>query len=270
MGKLTIMSIPVLFPDYALPWMTDPRSWIILLVAGIVAAILMWYHNYWVNAIGVVLNVALIAALGWLVCAMGYWEGSWFLARSPEQPVWNWILRIALMILYPAVSLIFLPGPHGKNVRPDSSKMRWGQFNILVIIICLSYLASVLMMHFWERNVWSVVAFAALPVLYMLVLLGKARVNFASLFTCIPASIVASLTLVGVMKQSLAVSAVFAYIIYGIVLIAVIAVLTKIGSALGLDKVTETTGSSISGGVSSSFDARAYGRELEFIRKHGW
>ena len=169
------MNVPVLLPDYMQPWMTDPRSWMVLLIVGIVAAFLMWYRNYWVNAIGIVLNIALIAALGWYVCAMGYWEGSWFLARSPEQPLWNWILGIALMILYPAISLIFRPGPHGKNVHPDSAKMRWGQFNMLVIVICLSYLASVLMMHFWERNVWSVVAFAALPVLYMLVLLGKAH-----------------------------------------------------------------------------------------------
>ena len=252
------------------PWMTDPRSWLILLVAGIVATILMWYRNYWVNSIGIVLNIALIAAWGWLVCAMGYWEGSWFIARSPEQPLWNWLLRIALLILYPAISLIFLPGPHGKNIHPYSSRMRWGQFNVLVIVICLSYLASILMMHFWERNVWSIVAFAALPVLYMLVLLGNAHVNFASLFTCIPASIVASLTLVGAMRQSLAVSAIFAYIIYGIVLVAVIVVFAKIGSALGLDQETKTIGSSSSGGTNTSFNAREYGQALEFIRKHGW
>jgi hypothetical protein len=264
------MSVPVLFPDYAQAWMTDPRSWMVLLIVGIVAAIFMWYRNYWVNAIGIVLNIVLIAAWGWLVCSMGYWEGSWFLARSPEQPLWNWILRIALLILYPGISLIFLPGPHGKNAHSDRSRMRWGQFNMLVIVICLSYLASVLMMHFWERNVWSVVAFAALPVLYMLVLLGKARVNFSSLFTCIPASIVASLTLVGAMKQSIAVSAIFAYIVYGIILVAVIVAFAKIGSALGLDTETKTIGPSSSGGTNTSFDARAYGKQLEFIRKHGW
>lgn len=264
------MNVPVLLPDYMQPWMTDPRSWMVLLIVGIVAAILMWYRNYWVNAIGIVLNIALIAALGWYVCAMGYWEGSWFLARSPEQPLWNWILRIALIILYPAISLFFRPGPHGKNVHPDSTKMRWGQFNMLVIVICLSYLASVLMMHFWERNVWSVVAFAALPVLYMLVLLGKAHVNFSSLFTCIPACIVASLTLVGVMRQSTAVSAIFAYIIYGIVLVAVIVAFAKIGSALGLDKETKTIGTSSSGGTNTSFDVRAFGQALEYVRKHGW
>ena len=234
------MSVPVLFPDYMQPWMTDPRSWVVLLVAGIVASIFMWYRKYWVNAIGIVLNIVLIVSWGWLVCAMGYWEGSWFLVRSPEQPLWNWILRIALLILYPAISLIFLPGPHGKNAHPDSSRMRWGQFNILVIIICLSYLASVLMM------------------------------NFSSLFACIPASIVASLTLVGVMKQSIAVSAIFAYIIYGIILVAVVVAIAKIGSALGLDKETKTIGTSSSGGTNSSFDARAYGKSLEFIRKHGW
>ena len=249
--------------------MTDPKSWMALLVAGMVAALLMWYRNYWVNATGIVLNTVLIAAWGWLVCAMGYWEGSWFLARTPEQPLWNWILRIALLILYPAICLIFRPGPHGKFARHYSSGMRWGQFNLLVIIICLSYLASVLMMHFWERNAWSVVAFAALPVLYMLVLWGKA-VNFSSLFACIPASIVASLTLVGVMRQSIAVSAIFAYIIYGIVLVAVIVAFAKIGSALGLDVETKTTGTSSSGGTNTSFDARAFGRELEFIRKYGW
>lgn len=264
------MSIPVLFPDYIQAWMTEPRAWMVLLVVGIVAAILMWYRNYWINAIGIVLNIALIAAWGWLVCAMGYWEGSWFLARSPELPLWHWILRIALLILYPAVSLIFSPGPHGKHVHPDSSRMRWGQFNILVIIIGLSYLASIMMMYFWERNVWSIVAFAALPVLYMLALLGKAHVNFSSLFACIPASIVASLTLVGVLRQSMAVSAIFAYIIYGIVLIAVIVVFAKIGSALGLDQETKTIGSSSSGGTYGSFDARAYGRSLDFIRKNGW
>ena len=259
-----------MFPDYAQAWMTDPRSWMVLLIVGIVAAVFMWYRNYWVNAIGIVLNIALIAAWGWLVCSIGYWEGSWFLARSPEQPLWNWILRIALLILYPAISLIFLPGPHGKNARSDRSRMRWGQFNMLVIVICLSYLASVLMMHFWERNAWSVVAFAALPVLYMIVLLGKARVNFSSLFTCIPASIVASLTLVGAMRQSIAVSAIFAYIVYGIVLVAVIVAFAKIGSALGLDQETKTIGPSSSGGTNTSFDARAYGKQLEFIRKHGW
>ena len=264
------MSVPVLFPDYVQPWMTDPRSWMVLLVAGMVAAILMWYRNYWVNAIGIVLNVALITAWGWLVCAMGYWEGSWFLARSPEQSIWNWLLRIALLILYPALSLIFLPGPHGKKVHPDSAKMRWGQFNILVIVICLSYLVSVSMMHFWEHNVWSIIAFAALPVLYMLVLLGKAHVNFSSLFACIPASIVASLTLVGAMRQSIAVSAIFAYFIYGIVLIGVVVVFAKIGSALGLDKESKSGSSSYSGGVKTTFDARAYGKELDFIRKHGW
>ena len=81
---------------------------------------------------------------------------------------------------------------------------------------------------------------------------------------------VASLTLVGVMRQSLAVSAIFAYFIYGIVLIAVVVIFAKIGSALGLDKETKTIGSSSSGGTNTSFDVRAYGRELEFIRKHGW
>lgn len=264
------MNIPVLFPDYVQPWMTDSRTWMVLLVAGIVAALFMWYRKYWVNVIGIVLSIALIAAWGWLVCAMGYWEGSWFLARTPEQPLWNWILRIALLILYPAISLIFCPGPHGKMARPYSSKMSWGQFNRLVIVISLSYLASVLMMHFWERNVWSVVAFAAPPVLFMLVLWGKARVNFSSLFTCIPASIVASLTLVGVMKQSLAVSAIFAYIIYGIILVAVIVAFAKIGSALGLDQETKTIGSSSSGGVSTSFNALEYGRQLKWVREHGW
>ena len=56
------MNVPVLLPDYMQPWMTDPRSWMVLLIVGIVAAILMWYRNYWVNAIGIVLNIALIAA----------------------------------------------------------------------------------------------------------------------------------------------------------------------------------------------------------------
>ena len=264
------MDVPVLFPDYAQPWMTDPRFFLVLLVTGIVAAIFMWYRNYWINAIGIAMNVALIAVLGWYVCATGYWEGSLFLARTPEQPLWNWILRIALLILYPAISLVFLPGPHGKNAHPDSSKMRWGQFNMLVILICLSYLVSVLMMHFWERNVWSIVAFAALPVLYMLVLWGKAKVNFYSIFTCIPASIVASLTLVGAMRQSIAVSAIFAYIFYGIVLIVVVVAFAKIGSALGLDKETKTIGTSSSGGTNTSFDARAYGQWLNWVRKHGW
>ena len=65
-------------------------------------------------------------------------------------------------------------------------------------------------------------------------------------------------------------SAIFAYIIYGIVLVAVIVAFAKIGSALGLDKETKTIGTSSSGGTNTSFDARAYGKSLEFIRKNGW
>ena len=66
------MNVPVLLPDYMQPWMTDPRSWMVLLIVGIVAAILMWYRNYWVNAIGIVLNIALIAALGWQVITLRF------------------------------------------------------------------------------------------------------------------------------------------------------------------------------------------------------
>ena len=38
------MNVPVLLPDYMQPWMTDPRSWMVLLIVGIVAAILMGYR----------------------------------------------------------------------------------------------------------------------------------------------------------------------------------------------------------------------------------
>ena len=242
-----------LAPELVQTWMSDYRVLIALLSAGIIAALLIKLKWSFSKVIGYIIYGALAVIWGWYVFSLGYWDGALFLEKS--------ILKWVLAILFPVVTLICRPEAGKKGV-----KLRWGQFNMLVTVICLAYLAAVLMINYWHLTLWAGVVFFGLPLLYVLLLLAAARVTLANLLMGVPAAVVASLVAVAAVRLSTAASAVLAIVIYAVLGIAFIATVANLGGLLGLDKNPAPQ----SGSGSSASATKLNYTPLEDIKERNW
>lgn len=191
-----------------------------MLAAGIVAALLMKLKWVFTRVIGLVLYGVIAVYWGWYVFSSGYWEG----ALCLDNP-----LKWALAILFPVVTLICRPAGKG-------GKLRLTQFSVLVIVMGLAYLASVLMVNYWQLNLWAGVVFFGLPLLYVLLLLLVARVSVSNLLMGLPAAMVALLVCIGALRQSTAAGIVFTIIVYIVLGVVFIMTVANIGGLFGLDK----------------------------------
>ena len=253
-----------LAPDKAASWMHDSHAILFLLGFGIVAAVLTWIPNRWMRIAGLVCYAVLAVAFGWYVCAIGYWQGDWFLDKA-AAPTMHMVLRWGMALLFSALTLIVMPIDTSK-----SASISWGQFNSLVILSMLSYLACLLVIFLGKSALWAAIALVALPSCYMFMLWGRASVSFSSLLMSIPSSIVATIVGVSVVRQSIAASIIFGIIFNIVFWVGAICMFGSIGSWLGLDKTTETISHGSSGGSSTSFNLREWVNELRNIQKSAW
>lgn len=253
-----------LAPDKAASWMHDSHAMLFLLGLGIVAAVLTWIPNRWVRIAGLVCYAALAVAFGWYVCAVGFWNGDWFLDKA-AAPILQMVLRWGMTLLFPAITLIVMPMD-----TPKSSSISWGQFNSLVILNILSYFACLLVIFLGKPLLWATIALVALPLCYMFMLWVRASVSISSLLMSTPSSIVATIVGVSVVRQSIAVSIVFGIIFNIVFWVGVICMFGSIGSWLGLDKTTETISHGNSGGSNTSFNLREWVNEWRNIQKSSW
>ena len=253
-----------LAPELAQTWMSDSRVLIALLAAGIVAALLVKLKWSFSKVIGYVLYGALAVIWGWYVFSLGYWDGAMFLGKSASPSKTLIILKWVFAILFPIMTLICRPAPKKKGV-----KLRWGQFNMLVVVMCLAYAAALLMVNHWHLNLWADVVFFGLPLLYVLLLLAAAHVTAANLLMGVPAAVVASLVAVAAVRLSTAASIVFAIVIYAVLGIALIATIANLGGLLGLDKMPDAPSGWDHTATKLNYNALDDIRERNWKQQHG-
>lgn len=243
-------------PELTQAWMSNGMVLLCLLGAGIVAALLIKLKPRFFHIIGAVVFGILAVAWGWYVLACGYWDGGWFLNKSLEESaIPCWLFWVAAG-LFPLAMLICRPSP-----EITAQKMRWGQFNMLVILIGLAYAVAILMIRFWQLNTWATVVFVGLPALYVLLLLF-ARVSALTLLMSIPSAIVATLVAASAIRQSMAVSMIFALILDVFLLIIAVITFANIGQVIPDMKTYKTN--STGGAVVTKYDA------LQDIRDRNW
>ena len=240
----------IMVPELDYPWMDNGTVILVLLVAGIIAAPLAKLKWTFPNIIGYVLYGGLAIAWGWYVLARGYWDGGWFLSREAAPSLTDFILRWVVTVLFPLLTLICRPRLRRGN------KIRLGQFNLLVILMGLAYAVALLMIRFWQLNTWATVVFAGLPALYVLLLLFSG-VSAPTLLMSIPSAIVATLVAVSAIRQSMAVSMVFALVLDAALLVLAVVAFAKIGEYIPLADLKTSNTSSGGGSSIGKYDARA-------------
>ena len=239
-----------MMPELAHAWMSNSTVMLCLLIIGIVAAPLMLLKSRVTNIIGCILYGLLAIAWGWYVLAMGYWDGTWFLNKATAPTTTLWAINIGLAVLFPILTMICRPKPLKKG-----EKIRVGQFNMLVIVMGMAYGIALLMIRFWQLDIWATVVFLGLPILYLLTIWLKAKVTPSTVLMSIPSAVVALLVLVFAVRQSMAVSMILALVIDIVLLVVIVYTFGKVGSFLGLDQLfTKYSTSSSSGGSSTSFN----------------
>ena len=253
-----------MMPSLSHPWMGNSTAMLCLLIIGILAALLMKLKYRIPNIIGSIIYGILALVWGWYVLALGYWDGTWFLNKASATSTTMWALNLGLAILFPVLTLVCRPNPLKKG-----QKIRIGQFSMLVIVISMAYGLAILLIRFWQLNVWASVLFLGLPTLYLLVIWLKAKVTPYTLLMSIPAAVVATLVLFSAVRQSMAVSMVLAVVIDIVLLVVIVYTFGKVGSFLGLDQLYDKNSTtSSSGGSSTSFNALNDIREKNTMEKN--